>query len=709
MQPIDVLKKFYGYDSFRGQQESVIRQVIEKKDCIALMPTGAGKSVCYQVPAMVLPGLTLVISPLIALMKDQVDALNEIGIPAAFLNSTMDISEQRYVSDQAMKGGIKLLYVAPERLFSGTHPLVNALKEMNLSLVAVDEAHCVSQWGHDFRPEYLKLGALRKAFPDTPFLALTATADKQTRKDISARLHLNKPEWFISSFDRPNITYRVTLRSDGFGKLVDFLQHRPNDAGIVYCLSRKSVENTAAKLNANGFSALPYHAGLSKENRQENQEKFIKDEVKIIVATIAFGMGIDKSNVRFVVHTNMPQNIESYYQETGRAGRDGLPGEALLFYSLGDSITLKRMIESADNEEYVRHMKAKMDTMVAFCQTKSCRRKYLLGYFGEKYSQDCGNCDVCFQKNNKSDMTIFSQMLLSAVVRLGQQFGLGHVILVLRGSQSAKVTNAQKELSVYGIGKDRSDDFWKRLGFQLIAEGYLLQEDPQRPILKLSDLAWEKLKRKEKFLLAMEEEVFNLREPSNKKDEALFERLKNVRKVLADQQNVPPYIVFSDATLVEMSQRYPRSEKELIRIGGIGQLKLEKYGKTFLKEINAHIDEHDIKPGQSVGAPKRKLKRAPSGSVQETFELYQQGKTIFQIAQFRSLAKTTIKDHIVQLIEEDKIKKATFLDEKSCEDIRGAAKKLDGQGLKKLKDHFGEKYSYFELKVALAGNDQEAN
>ena len=703
MKPIEVLKKYYGYDSFKGQQESIIRQVLEKKDCIALMPTGAGKSVCYQVPAMVLPGLTLVVSPLIALMKDQVDAMNEIGIPAAFLNSTMDISEQRHVSDQALNGGIKLLYVAPERLFSGGYPLVNALKEMNLSLVAVDEAHCVSQWGHDFRPEYLKLGALRKAFPETPFLALTATADKLTRQDIASRLSLNKPEWFISSFDRPNITYRVALRSDAFGKLVDFLHLRPNDSGIVYCLSRKSVEATASKLNANGFSALPYHAGLSKDIRQENQEKFIKDEVKIIVATIAFGMGIDKSNVRFVVHTNMPQNIESYYQETGRAGRDGLPGEALLFYSLGDSITLRRMIESAENEDYVKHMKAKMNTMVQFCQTKSCRRRYLLNYFGEEYPQDCGNCDVCFQKNNKSDMTVFSQMLLSAVVRLGQQFGLGHVILVLRGSQAAKVTESQKSLSVYGIGKDRSEDFWKRLGFQLIAEGYLLQEDPKMPVLKLSDLGWEKLKRKEKFLLSMEEEVFKRTESSTEKDEALFDKLRTTRKELADAQNVPPYIVFSDATLVEMSQQYPKNERELIRVSGIGQLKLERYGEAFLKVITTHIKENNIVPPKKTGAPVvRKIKTAPSASVQETFELYKEGKTIFQIAQVRSLAKTTIEGHIVRLIEENKLDKKTFLSEEDAQAIVAVANKIEDFGLKKLKDHFGEKYSYFELKVALS-------
>jgi len=325
MEPLEILKNFYGYDAFRGNQETVIQHVLEKNDCIALMPTGAGKSVCFQVPAMVFPGLTLVISPLIALMKDQVDALNQIGIPAAFLNSTQPLSEQRFVTEEVKLGKIKLLYVAPERLFSGTRPLLPFLEKLDLSLVAVDEAHCVSQWGHDFRPEYLKIGSLRKRFPNAAFLALTATADKLTRKDIAEKLELVNPKWIISSFDRPNITYRVAIRSDAFGKLLDFLSLHPNDSGIVYCLSRRSVDETAERLRDHGYAALPYHAGLDKHIREQNQEKFIQDEVKIIVATIAFGMGIDKSNVRFVVHTNMPQNIESYYQETGRAGRDGLP------------------------------------------------------------------------------------------------------------------------------------------------------------------------------------------------------------------------------------------------------------------------------------------------------------------------------------------------------------------------------------------------
>ncbi|WP_439482036.1 DNA helicase RecQ [Cyclobacterium plantarum] len=700
MEPLEVLKNFYGYHSFRGNQEAIIQSVLEKKDCIALMPTGAGKSVCFQIPAMIFPGLTLVLSPLIALMKDQVDAMNQLGIPAAFLNSTQDISEQRFISEQVFKGQIKLLYVAPEKLYGGAYPLVEMLKKIELSLVAVDEAHCVSQWGHDFRPEYLRLGEIRKSFPETTFLALTATADKDTRKDIAKRLFLNQPQWFISSFDRPNITYRVSLRSDAFGKLVDFLRIHPNDSGIVYCLSRKSVEDTADKLNANGFSALPYHAGLERAIRQENQEKFIKDEVKIIVATIAFGMGIDKSNVRFVVHTNMPQNIESYYQETGRAGRDGLPSEALLFYSFGDSVTLGRMISNSDNLDYVRNMKSKLDTMVRFCQTKKCRRKFLLQYFGEDYPEDCGNCDICFQKGSKVDVTTYAQMLLSAVVRLEQKFGLGHVIMVLRGSQSAKVTEKQKGLSVYGIGKDKSSDFWKMLGHQLVTEGYLIQEDPLRPVLSLSPQAWEKLKKKQKFLLSMDGDDFFQGIQKTEIDETLLAALKSLRSSLARKQDVPPYIIFSDATLVEMTRYYPESDHELIKISGVGQQKLEKYGDSFLRVIRNHMSENGIVKDKKP-IVKKPLNKGTSSSVLETLEYFKEGLSVSQIAQKRGFALSTVEGHIIDLAASGKIKVTALLTDRVIEEIKSARESLQVEKLKPLKEHFGEKYSYFQLRLAL--------
>ncbi|WP_246255300.1 DNA helicase RecQ [Cyclobacterium plantarum] len=700
MEPLEVLKNFYGYHSFRGNQEAIIQSVLEKKDCIALMPTGAGKSVCFQIPAMIFPGLTLVLSPLIALMKDQVDAMNQLGIPAAFLNSTQDISEQRFISEQVFKGQIKLLYVAPEKLYGGAYPLVEMLKKIELSLVAVDEAHCVSQWGHDFRPEYLRLGEIRKSFPETTFLALTATADKDTRKDIAKRLFLNQPQWFISSFDRPNITYRVSLRSDAFGKLVDFLRIHPNDSGIVYCLSRKSVEDTADKLNANGFSALPYHAGLERATRQENQEKFIKDEVKIIVATIAFGMGIDKSNVRFVVHTNMPQNIESYYQETGRAGRDGLPSEALLFYSFGDSITLGRMISNSDNLDYVRNMKSKLDTMVRFCQTKKCRRKFLLQYFGEDYPEDCGNCDICFQKGSKVDVTTYAQMLLSAVVRLEQKFGLGHVIMVLRGSQSTKVTEKQKELSVYGIGKDKPADFWKMLGHQLVTEGYLIQEDPLRPVLSLSPQAWEKLKKKQKFLLSMDGDDFFQGIQKTEIDETLLAALKSLRSSLARKQDVPPYIIFSDATLVEMTRYYPESDYELIKISGVGQQKLEKYGDSFLQVIRNHMSENGIVK-EKKPIVKKPLNKGTSSSVLETLEYFKEGLSVSQIAQKRGFAISTVEGHIIDLAASGKIKVTALLTDRVIEEIKSARESLQVEKLKPLKEHFGEKYSYFQLRLAL--------
>jgi len=703
MNPHTVLKDFFGYDHFRGNQESIITSVMSGKDTIALMPTGAGKSVCYQVPAMLLPGLTLVISPLIALMKDQVDALNAIGIPAAFLNSTQSSSEQRFISEEVVTGKIKLLYVAPERIFSGGNTVLELLERVTLSLVAVDEAHCVSQWGHDFRPEYLKLGRLRKKFEGAPFLALTATADTLTRKDIAEKLELLSPEWFISSFDRPNITYRVVLRNDAFQKLSDFLSHHSGDSGIVYCLSRKGVEDTAERLQAQGYQALPYHAGLDKDVRQRNQEQFIKDEIKIIVATVAFGMGIDKSNVRFVVHMNMPQNVESYYQETGRAGRDGLPSEVLLFYSFGDSITLGRMIENAENPAHIEVMKKKLDRMVTFCQTQRCRRRFLLEYFGEQTKEDCGNCDVCFQKGNKLDMTIFSQMMLSAVVRLKEAFGLGYVILVLRGSQSAKVQDAHKTLPVYGIGKDRSEAFWKKLGNQLVQEGYLEASGQEYPTLQLTALAWDKLKTKEKIMLAMEEGT--LTTPTHQDhDKGLLEKLKNLRFSLSRKFNVPPYIIFSDATLVEMATYYPTDRNTLKQINGVGEMKAEKYGNDFIRVVKQYMLEHDI-PSPSAKPTRAAQKRTtapekPSESELETLAWYQKGLSVTQIAEKRGMAFGTIESHLFNLVEKKFIACSSLLTDDEIAEIKAFSETQDGKLLRPLKDHFGEKYTYLQLKVA---------
>lgn len=704
MNPLQVLTDFFGYSKFRGSQEAVITAVLQGHDSIALMPTGAGKSVCYQVPAMVMPGLTLVISPLIALMKDQVDALNGLGIPAAFINSTQSTSEQRFISEQVLQGKVKLLYVAPERLFSGSNGWNGFLQQANLSLVAVDEAHCVSQWGHDFRPEYLKIGMLREAFPSVPFLALTATADPQTRKDIAEKLVLKDPLWFISSFDRPNISYQVALRSDAFQKLTGFLSGRSEDSGIIYCLSRKGVEDTAEKLAGLGFSALPYHAGLDKEVRDRHQELFIKDEVKIMVATIAFGMGIDKSNVRFVVHMNMPQSIESYYQETGRAGRDGLPSEALLFYSYGDSLTLTRMLENADNPDYVAVAKAKLAKMVQFCQLNSCRRRYLLTYFGEKPSEDCGNCDVCFRAGKQLDATIPAQMFLSAVARLGESFGMGYVILVLRGSASAKIQEVHKSLSVFGIGKGQTEDHWKKLGNALIREGYLISAGDPYPVLSLSPLAWEKLKTKEKIQLALESDEFRkglVGEESY--DKGLFEKLKNLRFSLARKLGVPPYLVFSDATLVEMAVHYPQDSSAFRMIHGVGQLKAERFGDDFLRVIRNYIVENQLKPKRTTNVSVKKSGRsAPPDTVYQTLTLFERGMDAEGIAVERGLSPRTVEGHLVELVKQGKIPVGSFLTVDEMEEILGEHRKHGNGFLKPLKEFFGDKYSYFDLQLAVA-------
>ncbi len=710
MEPLTILKDFYGYNSFRGHQASIIDNVLQGKDTIALMPTGAGKSVCYQIPAMLLPGVTLVISPLIALMKDQVDGLNQIGISAAFLNSTQSHYEQRDIAESVLKGEIKLLYLAPERLFSENGQTLDLLKNSRVSLVAIDEAHCVSQWGHDFRPEYLNIGKLRDILPNVTFLALTATADLQTRQDIATKLRLNQPQWFISSFDRPNITYKVVQRSDGPQQLLEFLGHRVDQTGIVYCLSRMNVEETAAALQRKGFKALPYHAGLERSTRQRHQEAFIKDEANIMVATIAFGMGIDKSNVRYVVHMNMPQNVESYYQETGRAGRDGLPSEALLLFSYGDKMTLSRMIEKAENPDYVENMKQKLAKMVQFCQIQQCRRRFLLGYFDEKIPGDCGNCDTCLDKGEKVDMTIYAQMMLSAIARLQERYGLGYVILILRGSNAAKVSEHHKTLSVYGIGKEQPESFWKKLGNQLLVEGYIEAQGQDYPTYALTNLAWKKLKQKEKILLSLDKPDLRAKE-TGEYDSELFNKLKNLRFSLSRKLNLPPYLIFSDATLADMANKYPINAPNLLDIHGVGQAKADSYGNDFLKVIQQHVEENEIPIEKTNGSGKYPYDQKPGsfntrpksrslGTATETLRLLKQGLNVEQITEKRNLARSTVESHLARLVEANLVANTSFLNQSEIDEIKEIQEQLATNLLKPLKEHFGEKYSYFQLRIA---------
>ncbi len=695
----NALQDYFGYSQFRGQQEEIVMHVLKKKDAVVLMPTGGGKSICYQVPAVISEGLTLVISPLISLMKDQVDALNSNGIPAQFLNSSQSISEQRFISNEVQAGKIKLLYIAPERLFKGAYPLMDFLKNVKLSLVAVDEAHCISQWGHDFRPEYLKVGDLRREFPDVPFIALTATADKLTRKDIAEKLNFVNPRWFISSFDRSNITYRVTPKKNSMEKLLEFLDVHQKDSGIIYCLSRKNVEETAQKLQDAGIKALPYHAGLTREQREKNQELFIKDEVKVMVATIAFGMGIDKSNVRFVAHMNMPQNIEGYYQETGRAGRDGLPSEALLFYSAGDFMTLSRMLEQGDNQDFSEIMQRKLEKMKSYCQSNTCRRQYLLQYFGEAHQGACANCDICFQKDKLIDMTVPAQMLLSTVARLDENYELGYAVLVLRGSQSAKIQPQHQKLSVYGIGKDKAEMFWKELGDQLLQAGYLAEAGSQFPTLKLTTLAWEKLKNKEKILLPKTEAL--PRPIASVHHESALDELKVLRAQLANKENVPPYVVFSDSSLVAMATYFPTTEPAFLQIPGVGTVKAKSYGPVFMKLIKQLVEKYHIEvpppPKASIKAPKT------NSSSLLTLNMYQSGMNIHQIVKERSMTYNTVEEHLCELIEKGKIKAEDFLSKDDMLNIRLAYRRQGSHYLKPLKEHFGERYSYFQLKVALIG------
>ena len=588
----ELLRNVYGYASFRGRQEEVIAAALAGQDALVLMPTGGGKSLCYQLPAMLRPGLGLVVSPLIALMQDQVAALKQLGVRTAFLNSTQSLQEQRRVQEEVANRSLDLLYLAPERLLQ--EDTLALLANLELAVIAIDEAHCVSQWGHDFRQDYLGLNILRERFPGVPRMALTATADALTRREILARLELNGAKQFISGFDRPNIRYRVRAKADANAQLAAFLEERRGEAGIVYAMTRKKVEATAQLLTERGFTALPYHAGLPAHERTEHQGRFLYEDGVVIVATIAFGMGIDKPDVRFVAHVDLPKSLEAYYQETGRAGRDGEAAEAWMVYGLQDVVRLRQMVDQSEaGEEHKRIERAKLDALLGWCEVTSCRRRALLEHFGDGLAEDCGNCDICLWPPQTWDGTEDAQKLLSCVYRTGQYFGAGHLIDVLCGKDTAKVQqHRHHSLSTFGIGTDRSAVQWRSIVRQLLVQGYLHADAERYGALRLTAKSRPLLKGEDRIRLRQDAAVKPQRKAAPKpvqavapQDQGLWEKLRDLRRRLAEAAGVPPYVIFHDATLKEMVRLRPSSPEDLLTLHGVGQTKLDRYGAAFLQTL----------------------------------------------------------------------------------------------------------------------------
>lgn len=589
----ELLHRIFGYDDFRGPQQAIVEHVAAGNDALVLMPTGGGKSLCYQVPSLLREGTGIVISPLIALMQDQVEALRQLGVRAEYLNSTLDGETAARVERELAAGELELLYVAPERLLTGR--FLSLLARSRIALFAIDEAHCVSQWGHDFRPEYRQLTVLHERWPDVPRIALTATADPPTQREIAERLDLTNAQHFVSSFDRPNIRYTVVQKDNARRQLLDFLRGHRDEAGIVYCMSRRKVEETAEFLCKEGMNALPYHAGLPAEVRAANQRRFLREDGIVMCATIAFGMGIDKPDVRFVAHTDLPKSMEGYYQETGRAGRDSEPAEAWLCYGLGDVVLLKQMIEQSEaGEERKALERSKLDHLLGYCESMQCRRQVLLAGFGETYPQPCGNCDNCLQPPDAWDASVAAQKALSCVYRSGQRFGVGHLIDILRGGENDKIRQfGHTELSTYGIGKDLDARTWRSVFRQLVAAGLLEVDSDAYGGLRLTDGSRQVLKGERKVMMRRESPKTRERERGGQRtglsvlpqDLALFNALRGLRAELAREQNVPAFVIFHDSTLRNIAEQRPTSIDALGRVGGIGGTKLSRYGERLVEIV----------------------------------------------------------------------------------------------------------------------------
>ena len=714
-----LLKQYFGYDEFRPLQEEIVAEALAGRDVLALLPTGGGKSLCFQLTALALPGLTVVISPLIALMKDQVDALTASDIPATFLNSSLSTDEARERMNRLDRGEYKLLYVAPERLVMPG--FVERLGRWKPGMFAVDEAHCISEWGHDFRPEYRQLATVRERFTNIPVMALTATATERVRDDIVKQLRLRDARRFVASFNRPNLNYRVAAKAGAYEELLQFIKARKNEAGIVYCLSRKGAEGLAFKLRDDGIKAAPYHAGMEPGERSRQQEKFLRDEVRVICATIAFGMGINKPNVRFVVHHDLPKNVESYYQETGRAGRDGLPSECLLFFSAADRVKHMRFMDDISDPKERERAVTQLELMIHYAEGSDCRRRYLLNYFGEQFDEPtCNGCDNCLSPRETWDATVSVQKFLSCVYRIQEKSGFGmgisHVVEVLTGANTEKVRKFGHEtLSTYGIGKEHSRGEWGTIGRELVRLGLLKQDHARFSALQLTPEGRDALRSRQAISLtrAVQQTQSTHREGEIECDEVLFERLRELRKKLADERNVPAYVIFSDVSLRHMAREYPTTPHDFARISGVGERKRADFGHVFTAEIAAHLEEHPQQtfatlPKETADKP-RAARSSLSGTVLETFEMFRKGMEVDQIAAKRGLVRGTIYTHLAAAIEAGRdVDLRRILTPAEETEIAEAMKKFGFGGTNRALEALGGRYEYGHFKIYRASVERSA-